>query len=92
MGNPWSWGLTRSMRRLNSTLAVLQRGKGPCGCGVTVIAHRRSRPPLAADVAETADSKPIFRGTLCVRATEKPCKCPRLECLLVRKRQQGPPQ
>ena len=61
MGNPWSWGLTRSMRRLNSTLAVFQRGKAPCGCGVAVIAHRRSRPPLAADVAETAGSSPFSR-------------------------------
>ena len=72
MGNPWSWGLTRSMRRLNSTLAVFQRRKAPCGCGVTVIAHRRSRPPLAADVAEIAGSRVFPRETLCVRGTEGP--------------------
>ena len=72
MGNPWSWGLTRSMRRLNSTLAVFQRGKAPCGCGVAVIAHRRPTPALATDIAETAGPKTIFPGTLCVRATETP--------------------
>ena len=93
MGNPWSWGLTRSMRRLNSTLAVFQRGKAPCGCGVAVIAHRRPTPALATDVAETAGSSP-FSGERCAseprRRPETPQEVP--QCLLGRKRQQRPPR
>ena len=91
MGNPWSWGLTRSMRRLNSTLAVFQRGKAPCGCGVAVITHRRPRPPLAADVAETAGSSP-FSGERCASEPRSHPETPQevSQCLFVWKRQQGP--